>query len=399
MVRVVLPRHKLISCRESRLAQVTLFGVVLMAPVLYAQQPSSEQEASAQVAVEASVENNSGIRQEAETVFSDLNLLEQSCPVDVPNYFDEPINPKQDSLMQKSVDWLVDTHDSFSSGLLGVAVGMDDFLAGGRGSEVDQQTEEINGTYFKISFSQRFEKSAEGIAEEKIKLKVDLPRTESRMKLVFDSDPNDQDSLDERNRNVPTEEVRLGDESGATGALSFLLYESKLWRVNPQIGVRGPLPLEPFARLKLRRTQQLDDNWRMRFRQSFYYFHGDGFGERTQLYFERPINENYYFRNKIEAQWQDETNSFEFAEIFSTTHFLNEKHSINYDIGVIGENRPVPRVTSYFVRSTLRKRLYRQWLFASFIPELYFPREEGFELTPSFTLRLEVIFANDNDIY
>lgn len=392
-------RYKITSYLGPRLAQVTLFWmVVLMAPALCAQQ-HPEQKASVRGAADAPVENNKGIRQEAETVFSDLNLLEQSCPVDVPNYFDEPINPKQDSVMQKSVDWLVGSHDSFSSRLVGVAAGMDGFLVGDRGGETDQETEEINGTYFKISLSQRFEKSGEVIVEEKIKLKLDLPRTESSMKLVFDSDPNDLDSLDERNRNVPTEDVRLGDESGATGALSFLLYESKLWRVNPQIGVRGPLPLEPFARLKLRRTQQLDENWRMRFRQSFYYFHGDGFGERSQLYFERPINENYYFRNKIEAQWQDETNRFEFAEIFSTAHFLNEKHSINYDIGVIGENKPVPRVTSYFVRSTLRKRLYRQWLFVSFIPELYFPREEGFELTPSFTLRLDVIFADGNDVY
>lgn len=397
MVSSVLVRDKITIIQMSFLAHLLLCCLlVLFTPSLWAQQVEINSDISDPVSdktlTEEPEQNKTSLRQQAEEIFSDPQLIEQSCPVDVPDYFDEQLELKQNSWTQKSVDWLVGSRDSFSTGLVVAARGMDDFFGGEE--SIDEVTE-ANGTYFRISVSQRFDKSGEITVEEKIKLKLDLPRAENRMKIVFESDPNDLDSLDERNRNIPTEEVRIGDESGSTGALSFLVNEGKFWRINAEPGLKTS-PLEPFFRLKMRRNKQLDDDWLMRFRQSFYYFHGDGFGERSQLYFERPINENYYFRNKMEIQWQDEDNRFEFAEILSTYHYLDNRHTIDYDVGIIGENRPVPRVSSYFVRSTLRRRLYRHWLFASLIPELYFPRDEGFKLMPSITLRLEVIFADEN---
>ncbi len=306
-----------------------------------------------------------------------------------PNLVDFGVDIMEVTIGQ-GLEFMEGTRKIVSRNVRGAAIGLDSFLSGADAEEL------VNGSYVKIDVTETLEKAGNNYAKQKVKLKLDLPTTEQRLKFVFESDAEDTDSLEEQNRELPSEEVRITDESSSTGALRFLLAEKLNWRINLDAGVRNN-PIDPFIRLNARRKTALDEQWRMRFKQSFYYFDDDGFGETSRLYFERAITESYFFRNKMEAQYQDEDNRFEFAEVLSTHHLIDDRHSIDYAIGILGESQPVPRTTSYFIRTSYRYRLYRNWIFLTLMPDISFPRSEGFELYPSFTARLQFILSSDQD--
>ena len=292
-------------------------------------------------------------------------------------------------MVKKSVNWLVESRDIVAENLIVAADGIDRFFVG-----VDTE-DAINGSFLRIRLSQRFDKGGVVTFEEKFKVKLDLPMTEDRLKLVFETDSEDKESLLDQNRDIPTEDVRIGDSGGASGAMQFLLSERRKWKVNFDAGVRTPLPLDPFTRLRFKREKKIDEFWTARFKQNFYYYNSDGFGQKSQLFFERPISKSYFLQNKMEAKFEDEDNRFEFAQVLTTYHIFDDKHSINYNVGILGENRPVPRVSGYFISASFTKRLYKHWLFLTLIPDFYFPREGGFDLSPSFTARLDILFADE----
>ncbi len=359
------------------LQSLIFVGLLLISPPMLAAQPLLVAERSNEEIIEEIIKN----AQESEETSKDSA---EHQPV---NKADNVVG---DTNIGKSVEWLVGTRDLLSKNISEMAENMDRFFAG----EAAEQL--VNGSYIRLSLSQRFDRGGKLTSKQKLKLKLDLPYTESRLKLVFETDPQDTDSLLDKNRDsIPTEDVRLGDDSGLSGAFQFLLSERYKWRTSLDAGLRTPLPLDPFIRLRFRRTHRINEQWQMRIRQKFYYFDDDGFGERTQLFFERPITDSYFFRAKSEAQFSDQENRFEFAEVISTFHILDDEHVIDYSVGVLGESQPVPRTSAYFIQTTLRKKLYRNWLYVSFTPDFYFQREENFSLTTSFTLRLDLIFSEE----
>lgn len=291
-------------------------------------------------------------------------------------------------ILVKSADWLVDKRDYFSKNLVGAARGMDRFFSR------EQAEEQRNGTNFQFTMGHTLSKGGTLTPKQKVKLRLDLPSTEDRLKLVFESDPDDTDSLSDKNQELQGSDLQetTGD-SDTSAALRFLLNSYHKWRVDLDVGVRTPLPLNTFVRLRGKRTHQLDENWRARMRQTAYYFHHGGFSELSQLTFERKLKGANLFRNRYEAQFKDELNKFEFAVITSTLHVVNDRNALEYSLGILGESQPTQRTTNYYLRQNWRHRLYRDWLFFSVVPELAFPRDDGFRPNPSLTIKLDVIFS------
>jgi len=231
-----------------------------------------------------------------------------------------------------------------------------------------------------------------------IKLKLDLPGSKRRWKLLFESDPDEFSDLETQTRSRPTNNRQFTDTGGATGALRFVVDEESKWKKDFDVGVYGSTPLDPFARYQIRRTKQLGNDWSLYFKESMYIFNSDGWGQKTTIQFEKPINDHYLWRNRVEAKFSDDDNVLQTAFVMSTVHVLDDWRAIDYAIGVLVSNRPVSQTTVYFINTTFRKRLYKDWLFFDIRPELAFGRgysepdefghveKSGFRAQPSLTL-------------
>lgn len=262
---------------------------------------------------------------------------------------------------------------------------VDDFLS-------QDETLILNDSYLYLRLGQVFEEGGNHYDKNDISLKVDLPKTENRLMLVITSDPDEFESLEEQNQDRQSDEQTIRNTDGTTGALRFVLDEWHSWNPDLDIGLKAPLPLDPFIRLTLRRRYGLGDYWMGAMRHSVYHFHQEGFGEKSRFLAGRPLGENYFFTGQVEMQWQGEGGILEFDNVVSLRHYISKRNVLTYSTGVFVEEHPDPHTRSYYVDASLRRRLYKDWVYGVIRPAVTWEEETDFEAVVSLTLRLEAYF-------
>jgi hypothetical protein len=296
---------------------------------------------------------------------------------------DIPIAPR-------SAEWLIDKRDEWSKDISSLAVNIDRFFAG-------DEALDRNESYVRLRAGSIWRRNGDISSDSDIKVKLDLPGSKRRWKLLFESDPDEFSDLETQTRSTPTDNRQFTDTEGSTGALRFVVDEKSKWKKDFDIGVRGSTPLDTFARYQLRRNHKINEDWSLYFKESIYIFHSDGWGQKTSFSFERLLTKDYLWRNRIEAKFKDEENVLQTAFVMSTLHVLDDSRAIDYAVGVLVNNRPVSQTTAYFINTTFRKRLYKDWLFFDIRPELAFRRsydedtpgrvrKHGFKADPSLTI-------------
>lgn len=304
----------------------------------------------------------------------------EETPIDIP-------------IAPRSAEWLIDKRDEWSKDFTSLASTIDRFFAG-------EESLEENESYIRLRAGAIWSRGGDIGSDSDIKAKLDLPGSKRRWKLLFESDPDEFSDLETQTRSTPTANRQFTDTEGSTSALRFVVDEKSKWKKDLDIGVRGSTPLDPFARYQLRRNFKLEDDWTLYFKESVYIFNSDGWGQKTTFSFEKLITEDYLWRNRIETKFKDEENKLQTAFVMSTLHVLDDWRAIDYAVGVIVSNRPVSQTTTYFINTTYRKRLYKDWLFFDIRPELAFSRgykdypngrtrKTGFNADPSLTIGID----------
>jgi len=309
-----------------------------------------------------------------------------------PDWVELPITPDayQENWLPGERDtytgWLIDQRTAWSYRIGNLGRNLDGFFAG------EEAQWRSNESYMKLSLHNTFRKSGEMDTEPRIKLRLDLPDTKRKFRLIIENDPEEDKSVQERTRYrslTSTERAR----SRTTGAIRYMFDELDQWKLSTDLGIRARLPPDPFVRGRASREWDLVSDWNARLNQQVYYYVEDGLGETTELYFERGLSPDSLFRVKSEAQWSQREARFEFAQVFSILQRIDMKRGAEWQIGVLGESQPTFWTTAYFANVTYRRLLYKDWLFYEITPELLFPRDDDFRANPSLTFGLEVLFS------
>ena len=98
------------------------------------------------------------------------------------------------------------------------------------------------------------------------------------------------------------------------------------------------------------------------------------------------------FRATSVATWLNNTQNFDLRQDFTLFEKLDERTAIQYQVSVIGVSNPVTRVTDYVLLILYRYRLHREWMYLDVSPQLHFPRDRNFQMSPLLSLRLEMMF-------
>lgn len=286
--------------------------------------------------------------------------------------------------------WLVERRNAFSRGFSSVAKSIDRFLSG-----ADKETVEAldNKSYLRLTLGGTQFKGGRFVEHNKLRLKLDLPGTEHRWKLIFSSEDEQDSSVSEQTTGVFENDRIIGDKN-TTGAFRYMLAEYKRWKFDADLGLKTPFPVDPFVRLRAKRSMTLNNNWHARFGQRLYYYHRRQFISDTYLHFDKPLSEQYTLRHNLRARFTDKMNTWEASETVTLTHYLNSRYTLDYSLGAIALSQPGPRLNTIFTYLKLRHRLYKDWLFISFQPGLNFFREDHYKLSPSFGLQLELLLSN-----
>lgn len=320
--------------------------------------------------------------------FSDSSVNDAEPEAALGGDVSEPDNKVNDNIFTRSLAdfedssawrWLDARRDGVSQNVSVVGRNLDDWLSG------EGVGERSNESYMRIRINQRVGRFNAYHSNARIGGSIDLPRATERWKLIFESENTERDTLrNQRLNNVST--------TSFAGGFRYEHPERNGWRFNHDIGMRARMPLDPFYRFRIRYGVDLSDQWYAGFRTRLFYYNNDGWGQDTRVFFTRTLTEQLNFRVDSEVNYLHAERLTEFSQSVSLHQALGERETMTYEVGLIGQNRPVATVDNYFIQMVYRKAIYEDWLVLEVVPQLLAEHEYNWKPDPRVQLNLEIYF-------
>ncbi|MEZ5492616.1 MAG: hypothetical protein R3F50_20225 [Gammaproteobacteria bacterium] len=276
-------------------------------------------------------------------------------------------------------DWLLERRAQVSRQVTQLGRSLDEWLAG---EGVGQQ---LNETYLSIRFNQLYGTFDHYNSKVKIGGRLDLPAVSERWKLVFDSDVQELNSLEEN--------VLDGANSGDTvGALRYQNDTDSGWNLSHDVGIRSLAPVDPYYRFRARYALPLNEKWQAGLDQKIWYYDSRGWGYETELSFIRRLEADRFIRIASEGNFQDSRNRTDLIQTVALFRTLGDQETLGYQLGILGTNKPNVRVNDYFAQLIYRRAIYEDWLLLEFTPQILVSRVESWRPQPRLLLNLEMLF-------
>lgn len=280
------------------------------------------------------------------------------------------------------VNFAEGAHDYLSGGLEATAKSVDQFFA------EDNVFEESTKSYLRLSFDSVWrEYEGFGFAGD-MRLKLDLPNTRKRLKLLIESDGQrgGVDDLEEHPSDVT---------QGRNYALSVEKVVSGLaaWNVRPSLGLKVRAPVDLFVRLRSHRYFTFSD-WLWRLSSSMAWFNSSGYEAVLSMAFDRPLQHGFLFRYAPALSWREEEMFRRINQGLFLYQQIDERQKMAYQITAEADDDwDEWRSKRYDIAIRYRRNLYKKWLFGEIIPQWTFLKENDFHVNPSLTFRLETVFG------
>jgi hypothetical protein len=314
-----------------------------------------------------------------ETSNQQTEVLIQTDQQDLPDIADEP----------KEL-WFDRTEQYIAETINNVGTYLDHKL-----TEAD--AEEINRSYLKIKFNAQYSHLGYFVPQERISARIHLPNVQKNWKIIFETDPNDYDTLESKQRGLESERT----ESLTKGSIGGIRLEEQLlkhWRTNLDLGVKLNSALDPFTRAELWRVIDVDDEQTLQFKQQIFHYHSIGTGYKSELdfFYDGFDNNDNFFKYSLSAQYIYEDREWELLSQLTYYDRINPKGLMEYSMGMSASPKQDDPISNYWLTATWYKPLYKDWLFFSMSPQLEWPREFNYEINPGITLRFEAFFSKNS---
>lgn len=247
--------------------------------------------------------------------------------------------------------------------------------------------EESQKSHLKLNLLHITEEGHEPRYEANLQGKLSLPNTQKRLKIIFESDAEEDTDSD----NTITQAVESQDQSLG---LRYIQYTSKWLRAHTDVGIRFRSGFDTFARFRLRGLYRVGD-WQFRAAETIFWRDSTGPGETSRLDIERRLSKDYLFRSTSKATYLDETRQFDMGQDFYLIHTISKYRGVIYRTGLTAVSEPETHTTAYILSVRLRQQIHRNWLFFEINPKVIYPQEEDFHSRHSLTFKLEVVFGGD----
>lgn len=275
-----------------------------------------------------------------------------------------------------------------SETLVGLVSDIDHFFGG------DRYYQESNDSTFLMNVNHVMGYTSQQQSLLSIMANVHLPSTEQKLHLLVETNPDKNAVVDPtqilqqpQQPNEPPAQQSFG------AALRFMEQEAEHWHLSADGGLKfHGLGATPFARARGSWEGIPLEQWHAKLSETTFWFNTIGAGETTQLDVEHTFSDHVVFRATSVANWLKNTQNFDLRQDFSVFDTLSDRSAVMYQASAIGVSQPITEVVDYVVLMQYRYRLHRKWMFLDFSPQLHFPREREFRLSPQLALRLEIMF-------
>lgn len=290
--------------------------------------------------------------------------------------------------------WIDDTEYYFSEAVHDFSTLLDQGLA-----KQDDEEELVNKSYLKIKYRTEYSHHGGVISDERVSIRIDLPHVKRNWSLILETDPDDYDSLESKQRGLSSGESKNGPD-GPVGGIRLQDEELYNWITNLDLGVKIRIPLDPFVRGELQRVEELSQEWTVQFKQDIFYYHSLGSGSLTELNFYHTLTEDHaqIFKAGSSAQYIYEDDNWELLFQFKYFDRVSNNHLLEYSTGISIEPNKTNEVANLWISASWKRKIYSRWLYLSLTPQIDAPRELDYKFNIGFQLKLEAFFSKNRDL-
>lgn len=306
----------------------------------------------------------------------------------LPQYSSKSSPPESSENTDEPVDRIFDSsHRLISENIISFSHKIDLFFSNAR------YLEESFGSYGCVTLNLFLSEGGEWDASADICLKIDLPHTKKRWKLIFESEEV-EDVGDVLESNAPSiTGVEDSENKSSTALLRYVAEEELLKFVSFDVGVKTRTPLDPFTRVRFRRTW-VPNPWLFRLTESLYYFKSTEGGFLSRFDAERKFGKDWYARMTTSADYRDKEQQFNLKQVFGFYHRVGKGRALNWELNIVGTSQPNPHVDYYVLRFRYRINVWRDWFFVEAAPQLLYQRENDFDSEAGILFSTQAVFGN-----
>jgi len=154
----------------------------------------------------------------------------------------------------------------------------------------------------------------------------------------------------------------------------------------------GVLPVL-FAGGRYRNLFFEEEPWLSRFTQRMRWYTDDGWEAGSRLELDRRLADKVLGRLQVGADWYQSRDGFFFQAGPVVFHQLSERRAMRYEALASWQTQPTNRLENVRLAVRYRQRIWRKWLFLEVTPEVTFPSEENYDVTPGIRLRFDAYFS------
>lgn len=262
----------------------------------------------------------------------------------------------------------------FSLTVESLARNLDEFFS------ADNVFYETSGTQLRLREDAIWTESAGIKIKGDVRLKLQLPHTQKKVRFIFQSDEEQNPYLlDSEQDNEYSAEIRgsIGSKDG--------------WKLDPSIGAYLGETIDTYIKFRLNREYNFD-KWSIHWDETPYWVASHGWAFDSYLEMNRKINEKDLFRSSTFAGWRKDIDYFELNQIFSMYHRLSDKKAISYFTGFYGISEPKIHTTKYLIGLNYRQNIHKDYLYIELKPEIKYQKINDFRPEYSMIFRLEMLF-------
>lgn len=280
-----------------------------------------------------------------------------------------------------------DIHHAIGSGLKGAGAWLDSFFS------TEHEDAENNNSRLRVIVGGSVEKGSDAKLSLRVKARLALPQINKHLSLVVDGDGDSDSSIQNNENDDARENYNSTNDQNAAVGLEYSFFQTKRRSLAAVAGIRfkGDNPVGVFGG-RYRETWELDQ-WELRFTQEGLWLTDNGFALPTRFDLDRPIVPNWHSRTTLKGDWYESEDGYYYEANQWINHRIDNKRGVSFQWNNQFQTSPSNRVEETNLRIRYRQLVWRDWLILEIAPQLAFPRDRDFRITPGIYGGFEVRFG------
>ena len=297
------------------------------------------------------------------------------------------IKAEEEALQDAEIKFNVDTAHKEASDILNVfASQIDSFFA----EEV--ASDRINKTKATLRFDLANDANDDFQFKAKFKVRLVLPRSEQRLRLLLDVD----DDSDDENRSSVQSLAESAEEQNVALALRFLREANERINYNIDLGARRfESTFQGFARLKASLKENNDEGWSYKIENNLRQFFSSGYVNELRFDLWRNVRpqSSTVFRASTSFDWRKSIPGASIGQTFGVYKQLSSKSLIAYELLAAYRTSPDELQSHYEghrFRVRYRRQAFRPWFHFELWPGVSWLTEQNNDAKLEGLVRAEI---------